>query len=109
MPSSAKERSSINHRSCYSMKKILLLILSAIVFSFISCREKTDKKDKTILYTTAYKIYNAKDSTYSGITVYIANIDGHKTIYHVFSGKNKSQMEVWHMEDECKKKCSEKK
>jgi hypothetical protein len=71
--------------------------------------EKPDKEDKTILYTTAYKIYNAKDSTYSGISVYVVNIDGHKVIYHVFSGKNKSQMEVWHMKDECKKKCSEKK
>lgn len=91
------------------MKKILLLILSVVVLSFMSCGEKPDKKDKTILYVPTYKIYNAKDSTYSGISVYVANIDGHKTIYHVFSGKNKSQMEVWHMEDECKKKCGEKK
>ena len=91
------------------MKKILLLILSVVVLSFMSCGEKSDKKDKTILYVPTYKIYNAKDSTYSGISVYVANIDGHKTIYHVFSGKNKSQMEVWHMEDECKKKCGEKK
>ena len=43
------------------------------------------------------------------IKVYIVNVDGHKVIYHVFSGKNKSQMEVWHMEGECKKKCGEKK
>lgn len=91
------------------MKKILLLILSVVVLSFMSCGEKPDKKDKTILYVPTYKIYNAKDSTYSGISVYVANIDGHKTIYHVFSGKNKSQMIVWHMEDECKKKCGEKK
>jgi hypothetical protein len=109
MPSRAKERSNINHRSCYSMKKILLLILSVVVFSFVSCGEKIDKKDKTILYAPTYKIYNAKDSTFSGIKVYVVNIDGHKAIYHVFSGKNKSQMEVWHMQDECKKKCGEKK
>lgn len=109
MPPRAKERSSINHRSCYSMKKILLLILSVIVLSFMSCGDKPDKKDKTILYAPTYKIYNAKDSTFSGIKVYVVNIDGHKAIYHVFSGKNKSQMEVWHMEDECKKKCGEKK
>ena len=76
------------------------------MFSFMitSCEEsEKSKKDKTKLYLPAYKIYDDKDSTFSGIKVYIANIDGHKIIYHLYSGKNKSQMIIEHMEKECKK------
>ena len=92
------------------MRKFLFIVLSLITLSFIisSCNEKVDKKDKSIIYATTYSIYNSKDSTFSGIKVYIGNVNGHRVMYHVFSGKNKSQMEVWHLESECKK-CNPKK
>ena len=92
------------------MKKVLFIILSLILFSFTisSCDEQVDKKDKSIIYTTAYSIYSSKDSTFTGIKVYVGKVNGHNVTYHVFSGKNKSQMEVWHFESECSK-CNPKK
>ena len=83
------------------MKKIFHLILvMAIATMFFSCME-SETSVKNRIYAEKHAIYTQGDSLYTGITTYIAYPGGHKTMYHVFSGKNKSQMEVWHMEKEC--------
>ena len=69
---------------------------------FFSCDERTyDKKDN--IYAEKHKIYSTKDTLYSNITVYYAKVKGHDVVYHIFSGKNKAEMEVWHFQNECAK------
>ena len=83
-------------------KIIALLTFVMMAFAVVSCDEKKyDNKDN--LYAEKHKLYSTKDTVYTNITVYYANVKGHDVVYHVFSGKNKSQMEVWHFENECAK------
>ena len=91
------------------MKKLfypLMFVYSAlVVFTGIfmsSCEEKHyDKKDN--IYAEKHMLYSTKDTLYSNITVYYTKVKGHDVVYHIFNGKNKSQMEIWHFENECAK------
>ena len=84
------------------MKKIFQIILVlTISIVFYSCGENVDDKHK--IYADSYKLYSKNDSTSLPVSVYIAYPGGHKTMYHVYSGKNKGSMEVWHMTQECAK------
>jgi hypothetical protein len=91
------------------MKKIsvyaLLLAIVMLNCLFASCEqdeEKRNKLKKHKLYFTKYNIYNSVDSTASDISVYVGVVDGHKYRYHLYTAKNKSQMEVEHAVNECK-------
>ena len=91
------------------MKK-LLIYCSVLFFAatniFGSCEneEKLQKRiDESKKYFTEYKLYSNVDSTSTGIKVLSGEIDGHKVLYHLYTGKNKSQMIIWHMESDCKK------
>ena len=90
---------------CYSF---LLAFLSVNIFG--SCNNITDENIESKRFFSKYEIYDRKDSVRTGITVYVGVVDGHKYRYHLFNGKNKSQMEVEHIFDECKecKKISKK-
>jgi hypothetical protein len=97
------------------MKK-LIIYFAVVAFAFLnvfaSCEEDAEQRNnrakKAKRYFTKYDIHDTVDSTYTDITVYVGEIDGHKYKYHLFSGKNKSQMFVEHPIEECKK-CSNKK
>ena len=81
---------------------ILALYITSFVIVMSSCEgTKYDPNDNK--YAEKHKIYSTKDTLYTGITTYYAKIKGHDVVYHVYSGKNKSQMEVWHFENECGK------
>ena len=80
---------------------IIALILTGYVA--ISCEPKNDYDVKNNIYVDKHKLYSVVDSAYTGITVYYAKERGHDVIYHVFNGKNKGQMVVWHMEEDCSK------
>lgn len=82
------------------MKKLFHLILVMAITTVLFSCEETEVSKKNRIYADEHKIYT-KDTIFTGITTYIAYPGGHKTMYHVYSGKNKSQMEVWHMEKEC--------
>ncbi len=82
------------------MLKPLFYIL--ILFMLFSCKENDESKELK-LYFKKYSIYEKTDSSSTNINVYIGEIDGHKYRYHLFNGKNKSQMEIEHVTDECKK------
>jgi hypothetical protein len=89
----------------------LLIYLAVVTFVclnvFASCEEDLEKRNerakKSKCYFTKYAIYEHVDSSFTGITVYVGEIDGHKYKYHLYEGKNKSQMVVDHLTDECKK------
>ena len=85
------------------MKKIFyLLIALAVAIVTVSCDEtRIDKK--SAIYAEKHKICDNKDSLYSGITVYYAKVRGHDVVYHIYDGKRKCQMEMWHFENECAK------
>lgn len=91
------------------MKKLTIyaiLMAFASLNIFGSCEEEMEKKAERVKaskrYLATYKIYDNIDSAYTDITVYVGVVDGHKYRYHLFNGKNKSQMEVEHMVKECK-------
>jgi len=90
------------------MKKVLtytMVIVFAITNIFGSCEEDTKKdkiRKKARVYLDGYKIYNKVDSDYTNIKVYVGIVDKHKYRYHLFDGKNKSQMFVEHLTEECK-------
>lgn len=89
------------------MRKLLIaLILMAFIPSlFISC-QVSDEKLKAYkaqkIYFEKFTVYDNVDSTSSCLTIYVGEVKGHKMMYQIFDGKFKSQMEVWHMTDECK-------
>jgi hypothetical protein len=85
-------------------KKIIYTIFS-LFFSFVvlSCESGNTYDLKDNIYAEKHKIYTTKDTVYTGVTVLYTKINGHDAIYHIYSGKNKSQMEVWHFENECSK------
>ena len=93
------------------MKKIsvyCLLFAFTFVNIFASCdSDKIDKKKelekKSKVYLTEYRIHSKVDSAYTRISVYVGEVDGHKMKYTIYSGKNKSQMDVEHVISECKK------
>lgn len=81
---------------------ILALYITPFIIVMASCEgTKYDPNDN--IYAEKHKIYSAKDTLYTGITTYYTKIKGHDVVYHIYSGKNKSQMEVWHFENECNK------
>lgn len=85
------------------MKKILpyILLCMFVFFNvFASCKEK-NKKNR--IYLTKHEVYDNVDSIKTNLTIYTGEVNGHKIIYHIFNGKFKSQMEIWHLKDECKK------
>ena len=82
------------------MKKVIYLILAVMLI--LSC-ESEKKEKKNIIYADTNWIYNKTDSVYTGIKVCKTKVNGHDVVYHIFNGKNKSQMEVWHFENECAK------
>lgn len=91
------------------MKKISLyaiLLVFAAFNIFGSCeedmQERKERLNKSKRYFKKYVIYDTIDSTYTDLSVYVGEVDGHKFRYHIFNGKNKSQMEVEHLTDECK-------
>lgn len=91
------------------MKKILfysLLFCFALINIFGSCEEDIEERNKRFKASKNYfekcSIYENVDSSYTQISVYTGEIKGHKYRYHLFEGKNKSQMEVEHLIDECK-------
>lgn len=97
------------------MKKFLLysiLIGFAALNIFGSCEEDQQKRNerykKAKRYFNRYVIYENVDSSYTDITVYIGEIEGHRYKYHLYNGKNKSQMEVEHDTLNCKL-CNKKK
>ena len=92
------------------MKNLLfyaILVGFAVLNIFGSCEEDLKKKNKMIKnskqFLNTYKVYDNIDSSYTGITVYVGEVGGHKYRYHLFEGKNKSQMEIEHVKEECKK------
>lgn len=91
-----------------------ILLTFATINIFGSCEEDAEKRNerykKAKRYFTRYVIYDNIDSTYTDISVYVGVVDGHKYRYHLFNGKNKSQMEVEHVTEECQacKKLEEK-
>lgn len=98
------------------MRKLFIyftIVAFACLNVFASCEEEAEQRNNraknAIRYFTKYTIYDNVDSVHTGITVYIGEIDGHKYKYHLFSGKNKSQMFVEHQIEECKKCLGEKK
>ena len=91
------------------MKKIsIYCILFILAFSniFASCDEeaqkKAEKRDKNKRFFTKYVIYDNVDSLSSNISVFVGEIEGHKYKYHLFNGKNKSQMVIEHDTLTCK-------
>jgi len=97
------------------MKKLTLYVFILIFASmniFGSCKEDKKKREKALLehrlYFEKYEIYDKIDSSYSGISVYVGYENGHKYKYHLFTGKNKSNMDVEHLTSECKKCLAEK-
>lgn len=84
-----------------------ILIAFAALNIFGSCEEDAEKRSerykKAKRYFTKYVIYDNIDSTYTDLSVFVGEIDGgHKYRYHIFNGKNKSQMVVEHLTDQCK-------
>ena len=84
-----------------------ILVIFASLNIFGSCEEEAEKQadilKKSKVYMTEYRLYNHIDSTYTGISVYVGELkNGHKYAYHLYTGKNKSQMEVEHLTSECK-------
>ena len=86
--------------------KIYFVILF-LVFGVLSCIESNNYDFKDNIYAEKHKIYSTKDTLFTNITVYYAKVKGHDVIYNVFSGKNKCQMEITHIEKECSK-CNKK-
>ena len=91
------------------MKKITVYFLFAAFAAlniFASCEEEMEERnkrfDKSKCYFKKYNIFDDIDSTNTKISVYVGIVDGHKYKYHLFEGKNKSQMEVEHLKNECK-------
>lgn len=85
------------------MRKIFYLFVFLMAVIFVSSCEENHYDFKDNIYAEKHKIYSTKDTLYSGITLYYTKVKGHDVVYHIFSGKNKSQMEVWHFENECVK------
>ena len=88
------------------MKKLIFFMMALILSTALASCEKDDvKKDKSNIYAEVHKVYNKKDTLFTQITVYIAEVDGHRVIYHIHNGKNKDQMEIWHGKEFGCKKC----
>jgi hypothetical protein len=93
------------------MKKILvycLLFTFTFLNVFTSCdsdkiEKQKEREKKSKVYLTEYRVHSKVDSAYTGISVYVGEVDGHKMKYTLYSGKNKSQMDVEHVVSECKK------
>ena len=92
------------------MKKLfnyLLVCLFASLFIFGSCEEDAKKRaelrKKSRRYFTEYRIYEKIDSSYTNISVFVGEIDGHKYRYTLYSAKNKCQLIETHLTEECNK------
>ena len=92
------------------MKKVfsyLFILFFASISIFGSCEEDIEKRnkarDKAKVYFREYKLYEPIDSTYTGISVFIGEVDGHKYRYTLYTGKYKSNLIETHLVSECKK------
>ena len=85
------------------MKRLLLVIFVVFLMAiFVACKEKEEQK-KQQLYFDKYEIYSKADSTFTGLTVLVGEVDGHKMMYSFYTARNKSNLDVWHMKSECNK------
>ena len=89
----------------FSISTYSFLALFVLINTFTSCDEQSNRNkryESSKRYFKKYVVYDNIDSLRTDLTIYDGVIDGHKYRYHIFNGKNKSQMELEHMVDECK-------
>lgn len=93
------------------MRKLLIysfVLAFASLFICGSCEEDAEKQaeriEKSKKYFTEYKVYSNVDSASTGVRVFVGEVGGRKLMYHLYSGKFKSQMEVWDITEPKKEK-----
>lgn len=89
-------------------RTFLFVIIASFVIGFLFSSCKPSEKRRKIMeaktrYFTEYNIYSKSDSIDTGIKIFVGVIEGKKYMYHLYEGKNKSQMIVWEMKSETKK------
>lgn len=88
------------------MKTYFKLIVFAFLLVLIllsSCMSKSEKESRnnSKVYSKTVNIYSDIDSTYSNITYYVNNIEGHKYIFVKTKEKFGGELQVVHLKESC--------
>ena len=83
-------------------------ILALMLLSSCMTESEMERKNKSKVYSKTVNIHSDVDSTYTNITYYVNNIEGHKYIFVKTKERFGGELKVVHLKESCDG-CSKKK